>query len=167
MITFSTKILRFDKQAEKTGWTYIKISKRQAESLKPDNRVSFRVKGMLDEHPIQQTALLPIGNGDFILPLNATIRKEIRKKAGDVLHVKIQVDGCPLQLSRDLIKCLKDDPIAYAFFKSLPKSHQQYFSNWIESAKTSATKTKRLTMAVIALGLHQGYNEMIKANKAL
>lgn len=165
MITFSTRILKFDKKGEKTGWSYIEISKRQAEQLKPECRVSFRIKGSLDAHAINQTALLPMGEGDFILPLNGTMRKAIGKKEGDVLKVKIELDERPLALSSDFVMCLKDDPRAYNFFKTLPKSHQVYFSKWIESAKTISTKTKRITMAVIALGLGQGYPEMIRANK--
>ncbi len=41
---------------------------------------SFRVKGLLDNHPIAQTALLPAGDGAFILPINAAMRKGIGKK---------------------------------------------------------------------------------------
>jgi hypothetical protein len=167
MITFSTRILKFDKKGEKTGWSYIEISKRQAEQLKPGCRVSFRIKGSLDSHAINQTALLPMGEGDFILPLNGTMRKVIGKKEGDVLKLKIELDERPLTLSSDFVTCLKDDPLAYNFFKTLPKSHQVYFSKWIESAKTISTKTKRITMAVIALGLGQGYPEMIRANKGV
>ncbi len=167
MITFSTRILKFDKKGEKTGWSYIEISKRQAEQLKPGCRVSFRIKGSLDAHPINKTALLPMGEGNFILPLNGTMRKAIGKKEGDALKVKIELDERPLALSSDFVTCLKDDPRAYDFFKKLPKSHQAYFSKWIESAKTISTKTKRITMAVIALGLSQGYPEMMRANKGL
>lgn len=165
MITFSTKILKFDKKGEKTGWSYIEISKRQAEQLNSGCRVSFRIKGYLDGYAINKTALLPMGDGSFILPLNGTMRKAIGKKEGDSLSIKIELDERPLTLSSDFIKCLKDDSRAYDFFKTLPKSHQAYFSKWIESAKTIPTKTKRITMAVIALGLGQGYGEMIRANK--
>lgn len=167
MITYSTRILKFEKKGEKTGWSYIEISKRQAEQLKSGCRVSFRIKGQLDQHPIHQTALLPMGDGNFILPLNGAMRKAIGKIEGDLLTVKIEVDERPLTLSSDFIKCLKDDPRAYTFFKTLPKSHQAYFSKWIESAKTISTKTKRITMAVVALGLGQGYPEMIRANKGV
>jgi uncharacterized protein YdeI (YjbR/CyaY-like superfamily) len=106
-----------------------------------------------------------MGNGSFILPLNATIRKAINKKAGDKVSVALAVDERKIELNADLIKCLKDDPIAYEHFNSLAKSHQIYFSKWIESAKTSATKTKRITMAVMALSSRKGYPEMIRENK--
>ena len=167
MITFSTRILKFQKKGEKTGWSYIEISKRQAEQLKSGQRVSFRVKGQLDLHPIQKVALLPMGEGNFILPLNGSMRKAIGKNAGDLVRVKMELDERPLTPSSDFIKCLKDDPLAYGFFRTLPKSHQQYFSKWIESAKTLHTKTKRITMAVIGLSSHQGYSEMMRANKTL
>lgn len=167
MITFSTQLKRFDKQGEKTGWTYIEISPNQAQKLKPDTKVSFRVKGRLDEFEIQKTALIPMGEGRFILPVNAGMRKGIKKKHGDRLKVALEVDEREIILSRDLITCLKDDEQAYTFFKSLTKGHQQYFSKWIESAKTAQTKTKRIVMAVIALGQKQGYPEMIRANKNL
>lgn len=167
MITFTTRILKFQNKGEKTGWSYIEISKRQAQQLKPDSKVSFRVKGLLDQHAIQKTAILPMGEGDFILPINGTIRKAICKKEGDIINVQLEVDERALILSSEFIKCLKDEPGAYEFFKTLPKSHQNYFSKWIESAKTIQTKTKRITMAVIALGSRQGYQEMMRANKEL
>jgi hypothetical protein len=167
MITFTAKILRFGKQGEKTGWSYIELSKRQAETLNPGMKKSFRVKGTLDDLPIEKTALLPMGDGKFILPMNASHRKATGKKAGDTIKVKFEVDERPLTLSTTFLKCLKDDARAYSFFKTLPKSHQNYFSKWIESAKTSQTKAKRITMAVIALAQEQRYNEMMRANKTL
>lgn len=167
MITFSTTIQRFDKKGEKTGWTFIEISASQAQKLKPNTKVSFRVKGKLDEFEIQKTALIPMGDGKFILPINATIRKGIKKKQGDKLKVALEADEREIALSHDLITCLKDDPQAYTFFKSLTKGHQQYFSKWIESAKTAQTKTKRIVMAVVALAQKQGYPEMIRANKRM
>lgn len=166
MITFSTKIQRFAKKGEKTGWTYIEISKHNAELLNPRCKKSFRVKGTLDNHKIQKCALLPMGEGKFILAMNAAIRKGTGKTAGDTIKVQLEVDERPLTLSAEFIQCLKDDPIAYDFFKTLPKGHQNYFSNWIESAKTTPTKAKRITMAVIALATGQGFGEMIRENKS-
>jgi hypothetical protein len=47
----------------------------------------------------------------------------------------------------------------------LPKSHQKYFSNWIESARTESTKAKRIAQAVNALSIGLGYGEMMRMNK--
>ena len=79
MIRFAAVIKKFNSQGEKTGWTYIKIPAAIAEELKPGNKKSFRVKGSLDEYLFEGIALLPMGNGGFIMALNAAIRKQIKK----------------------------------------------------------------------------------------
>jgi hypothetical protein len=165
MIKFTARIQKFAKQAEKTGWSYIEISQKQAQKLNPGCKKSFRVKGSLDEHKIEKTALLPMGEGHFILPLNASLRKATGKTAGDTVKVLFEVDEREIKLDPDFLKCLKDDLRAFQFFKTLAKGHQNYFGKWIESAKTSATKTKRITMAVIALASGQGFPDMLRANK--
>jgi hypothetical protein len=165
MLKFQTLIQKFGKKGEKTGWTYIVISAKFARQLKPGSKVSFRVKGRLDSYSFEGLALLPMGEGEFILPLNAAIRRAIRKKQGDQLIVEMILDSRAPVLSADLLKCLKPEPVALTFFKSLPRSHQNYFSKWIDSAKTINTKTKRIVMAVTALALRQGFAEMLRASK--
>ncbi len=164
-VKFSTTILKFGDQGEKTGWSYIEIGKRQAEKMSPGNKKSFRVKGKLDSFEIEKTAILPMGDGNFILPLNAMMRKGTGKKAGDKITVELMLDARNITLDADFLQCLKDDDRAYTFFRSLPRGHQNYFSKWIQGAKTISTKTKRITMAVIALAQEQGYPEMMRANK--
>jgi hypothetical protein len=165
MVSFTTIISKFNKKGEKTGWSFIEITQKQAEKLKPGCRVSFRVKGKIDDFILNKTAILPMGDGSFILPVNGQIRKAIKKNAGDKVKVELHLDERPLTLLPEFIQCLKDDSIAYEFFQTLPKSHQTYFSKWIESAKTVSTRTKRITMAVIALSEKQGFGEMIRSNK--
>jgi Domain of unknown function (DUF1905)/Bacteriocin-protection, YdeI or OmpD-Associated len=167
MIQFTTTIHKFAKQGEKTGWTYFEISASQAKKLKPATRVSFRVKGSLDSFKIKQIALIPMGEGNFIMPLNAAMRKGTGKRLGDKLKVSLEADDSDFIFSQEFMACLQDDPVAYDFFQTLSGSHQKYFSKWIDSAKTSATKTKRIVMAVVALSKKQGYPEMIRGNREL
>jgi uncharacterized protein YdeI (YjbR/CyaY-like superfamily) len=61
--------------------------------------------------------------------------------------------------------CLEDETAAFTAFKALTTGHQIYFSKWIESAKTEATKAKRIAMAVNALEKGWGFPEMLRANK--
>jgi hypothetical protein len=166
MVSFTTTILKFDKQGEKTGWTYIEVPAEYAAKLKPNNKKSFRVKGKLDEHTISGVALVPMGEGNFIMAINAAMRKSIGKRKGAKLSVKLEVDDSPPKLSADLLDCLADEPKALEFYKTLTPGHQKYFSNWIESAKTEPTKTKRIALAVNAMsrGLHYGL--MIREQKA-
>ncbi|HET9433789.1 MAG TPA: YdeI/OmpD-associated family protein, partial [Chitinophagaceae bacterium] len=162
MVQFTTTIKQFDKQGEKTGWTYIEIPADIAEKLMPGNRKGFRVKGQLDSFSIKGIALLPMGGGNFILTLNADLRRGIRKKKGAMLSVKLQVDPEGYKLNEEFIACLKDDPTAKNFFDTLSGSHRNYFSKWIDSAKTEPTKIKRIAMAVNALSKKWGYPEMIR-----
>jgi hypothetical protein len=165
MIQFTTTILQFHKKGEKTGWSYIEISASQANKLNPGCKVSFRVKGKIDSYSFERTSLLPMGEGSFILPINGTIRKAIQKQKGSKVQVEMEMDKRARTISKDLMDCLHDDTEALTFFNSLPKSHQNYFSNWIESAKTSQTKTKRIVMAVTAMSKKQGFGEMIRSSR--
>jgi hypothetical protein len=167
MISFTTTILKFGEQGEKTGWTYIEVPAEYAEKLKPGNKQSFRVKGKLDEFVIGEVALMPMGDGNFIMPLNAAIRKGIGKRKGAKLSINLELDDAPLKVSKDLLDCLADEPKALEFFNKMTAGHRRYYSNWIESAKTETTKAKRIAMAVNAIsrGLHFGLMMREQKNK--
>lgn len=166
MVKYTTIILKFDKKGEKTGWTYIQIPADLAHKLKPNNKKSFRVKGKLDSFEIKAVALLPMGEGDFIMPINGTMRKGIGKRHGAQLKVQLEVDDKPLQLSKDLMACLADEPRALNFFQKLPRSVQNYFSKWVESAKTEPTKARRIAHAVTSLSKYRSFQEMIRSERA-
>jgi hypothetical protein len=164
-VQFMATIKKFDKQGEKTGWTYIEIPADMADKMKPGNKKSFRVKGKLDDHKISGIALLPMGGGIFIMALNAAMRKGIHKRHGAMLQVQLEEDKKPFQFNKDFIECLADEPKARTFFETLPGSHQRYFSKWIDEAKTEPTRVKRITMAVNALAKNWGYAEMLRASQ--
>lgn len=165
MIIYQAIILKFDKKGEKTGWSYIEVPIDMAQQLSPGNKKSFRVKGKLDNYKIKQTSLLPMGGGSFILPINSSIRKGTGKKEGAMLTVELEIDNSPLEPDRDLLECLSEEPEGKKFFLSLPKSHQNYFSKWIISAKTDATKAKRIAQTVNAMCKKQSFAEMIRSSK--
>jgi len=164
-VKFSVTIHKFEKQGEKTGWTYFEIPADIAQQLKPGNKREFKVKGKLDNYAINRVSLLPMGGGKLIMPLNATMRKATGKKAGAMLKVQLEADDSEFVYNTDFITCLSDDPIAKKYFQSLPGSHQRYFSKWIDSAKTEITRTKRIAMAINALAKKWGYGEMIRASQ--
>ena len=162
MVRFTTAILQFQDQGEKTGWTYIQIPVDIAQQLKPGNKKSFRVKGKLDNYVIKGVALMPMGGGTFIMALNAAMRKGIGKRKGAMLGVQLSVDHKQQQVSAELLECLADEPSALNFFKTLAPSHQLYFSKWIESAKTEQTRSKRIAQAVTGLLRKMDYGAMIR-----
>lgn len=163
-IKFTALIKKFNKQGEKSGWTYIEIASQLAQKIKSGTKTSFRVKGKLDKYSIQQVALLPMGDGNFIIPLNAEMRKAIGKRAGYSVDVQLEADNSEFAFNSDLMNCIADEPKAHSFFTSLPLSHQKYFSKWIDSAKTDDTKAKRIALAVTSLLQKKGYAEMIREN---
>jgi len=166
MIKFVVTIKKFDKQGEKTGWTYIEIPPDLIQQLKPGNKKEFKVKGKLDNHPVKRISVLPVGGGRFIMALNGTLRKIIGKRHGAMLNVQLSVDESEFIFNNDFISCLEDDPTAKEYFQSLPGSHQRYFSKWIDEAKTEPTRVKRITMAINALSRKWGFPEMLRASKA-
>jgi len=165
VVQFTTTILQFAEQGEKTGWTYIKIPASAAQKLKPGNKKSFRVKGSLDDLSIKMIALLPMGDGDFIMPLNASIRKGIGKRKGAMVKAKLEVDNQAPKISKQLLECLADEPNALKVFNEFSPSHKLYFSKWIESAKTEPTKIKRIAQAVSALLRGFNFMQMLRSLK--
>ncbi len=165
MICYQTIIKKFGAKGEKTGWTYIEIPAKISQQIYPNNKKSFRVKGKLDALEISGMALIPMGEGDFIMALKADVRKKIRKVHGAILKVELEHDKAEYQLDADFVECLEDDANAKEYFYAQPKSHQNYFSKWIEAAKTLETKAKRITKAVSALSRKMNYAEMLREGK--
>lgn len=165
MVQFTATIKRFDEQGEKTGWTYIEVPAALAEKLQPGNKKGFRVKGRLDQYSFSMIALLPMGSGNFIMTLNAATRKGIRKQKGATVQVKMEVDTNEIKPPEELMECLQDEPEALQHFTSLTKGHQNYFTNWINSAKTEPTKAKRIAATINALSKKWDFGQMIRAMK--
>ncbi|MEO6639500.1 MAG: YdeI/OmpD-associated family protein [Ginsengibacter sp.] len=166
MIQYKTTIRKFDEQGEKTGWSYIEVPQTEADKLKTGFRKSYRVKGFLDNCRIEKTSLLPMGEGNFIIPLNAAMRKALGKRKGATGVIKLETDDRPLEINPAFLQCLADEPVALEYFNSLPGSHRNYFSKWIESARSENTKANRIARAVNALSKKWGYPQMIRAGKA-
>jgi uncharacterized protein YdeI (YjbR/CyaY-like superfamily) len=165
MIEFHARLEKFGANKDKSGWTYVIIPAVQALRLSKQ-KTSFRIKGTLDQLEIKQVAILPAGDGNFMLAINAGMRKHIHKKPGDEIILKIALDQSELLPDQDFLDCLYEVPLAIKKFESLPKSHQNYYIKWIQSAKTINTKANKIALAVDALsrGLHFG--EMLREKKA-
>lgn len=167
MITFEAEIERFTKMGEKTGWSYITIPMEIARQIKPDCRKSFRIKGFIDNLSVSGLSFLPIGEGDFILALNATLRKQLKKEEGAKLHLQIEEDKTfKIEMPEDLELCLIEERHCLENFLNLPKSHQNYYINWLNTAKSEPTRIKRLTQIIIAMDKKQNFSEMMRSNKS-
>jgi hypothetical protein len=167
IVRFQTILQKFGEKGEKTGWTYVHIPADIAQEIKPNTKLGYRVKGTIDDFSIKLVALIPMGEGDFVIPINAQMRRGIRKEEGATVTLNLEEDTDELPQSEELMICLEDEPKALEAFLKLPKSHQNYYSKWIESAKTIETKTKRISMTVHGLAMGMTYGEMMRYYKNL
>ncbi|HSC52595.1 MAG TPA: YdeI/OmpD-associated family protein [Phnomibacter sp.] len=159
---FNAIIQRFQAAGEKTGWTYILIPEKEVLKMHSADRKGFRVKGFLENVPIDKTSVMPMGGGEMILAINAGMRKALALPIGATIKVRLSKDETVIAIAPDLLTCLADDPKALAFFESLSPSHQKYFSKWVEDAKTETTRTRRLAQAVEGLSRKMDYGTMLR-----
>lgn len=164
-VTLITVLHKYKANADKTGWTYIEIPTELAQQLKPGNKKTFRVKGTIDNFKIEGVSLLPAGDGNFLMAVNAALRKGIAKKHGAIVKLELSVDEKAYQLNKDFIACLQDDPTAKTFFETLAPSHKNYFSKWIDDAKTESTKTRRIAQSIFGLTNKMDFGQMIRFHK--
>ncbi len=165
MLTLNSIIQKFEQKGEKTGWMYIDIPQSIAHEIKANCKKSFRVKGFLNNLEITGVALLPMGNGDFILPINAKLRKTLGKKEGETICTKLQEHkDYELPIPDYLFDCLAQQDVLEQFNK-LTKSHRDYFIKWIIAAKTNDTQVKRITNTIDALIQNKNYGEMLRSLK--
>jgi len=127
----------------KGGWTYASIPE-----IKPDPRAPFgwvQVNGFIDTYLLEQVKLMPMGNGSLFLPLKASIRKILKKQAGDFVRVKIKIDNSPLQIPEEIKACLEfESKELLESFTNLRTSTQKAYLDWIYQARTEDTKSKRI-----------------------
>lgn len=166
MVTFKAEIERFAEMGEKSGWTYVFIPLAIANEIKPDCRKSYRVKGRLDHFEIVGIALVPMGEGNFIMALNGGMRKQLKKDVGGVLELCLEEDTTfKIEMPEDLELCLSDEPHLIKNFLKQPKSHQNWYINWVNSAKTEPTRTKRIVRIVSAMDKDWDFGTMMRDGK--
>lgn len=166
MITHLAEIERFETNGEKTGWSYVFVPQEVANQIKANNRREIRVRGLIDQVAITGLCLMPIKGDGFILPLKKSLRKELRKESGAsvALHLEFDADF-KIEMPDDLEICLADEEALLTRFLAMPKSHQNYFINWLNTAKTEPTRTKRLVMIVNAMANGLDFGAMIRGSQ--
>jgi hypothetical protein len=139
-------IYRLERFQAKGGWTYARIPEILQDKKNPFGWV--RVKGRIDNHAFSGCHLMPMGNGQLFLPVKAAIRKKIAKKEGDSVHIILFPDNEPITIPEELLACLRDEEKAYRIFLSYSEGEKRAFIDWIFSAKTEETKTKRIAKTI-------------------
>jgi bifunctional DNA-binding transcriptional regulator/antitoxin component of YhaV-PrlF toxin-antitoxin module len=135
-----------EKYPGKGGWTYAAIPE-----VLQDKKAHFgwvKVKGSIDGYELKNYRLMPMGNGRLFLPVKAEIRKKLGKSAGDRVHIILYPDHDPLEIPRDFLSCLEDEPAAYKNFMNLNESEQKAYVDWIYSSKKTESRVERIVKSI-------------------
>jgi len=165
VVTFKSILQKFANKGEKTGWTYIDIPPDVLLKLKLKSKKDFRIKGIIDNVKFDRLACYPIGDGNFIIAINADLRKKLGKKEGAMVSLKFELDDSGAIKSPELIECLLEDKVAKKQFDSLLISHRNYFHRYVYSAKGQSTKAGRIVNIINAMYKKQDFGEMIRSLK--
>lgn len=132
-----------EKFSGKGGWTYISVPEIDSIPNIPFGWVI--VNGNIDNYQFTKSKLMPFGNGKLFLPVNASIRKNIKKQAGDSVWLTLYLEELPLEIPEELMECfLQEKPIIHEKFKALSQKQQHFYINLIYSSKTEDEKAQRI-----------------------
>ena len=109
----------------------------------------IKVRGTIAGEPFRSTAL-PRGDGTHYLVVKSEIRKRIKATAGSVVAVVLErdADERTVDVPDDFRQELSSrEPIQFAF-DGFSYSHRKEYVDWIESAKTEATRARRIHPAL-------------------
>jgi uncharacterized protein YdeI (YjbR/CyaY-like superfamily) len=106
-----------------------------------------------------------MGEGDFIMAINAAMRKGIGKRKGATLKVQLVTDDSAILPPAELIECMADEPEALDYYNSLPQGHRNYFTKWIDSAKTDITKAKRIALVIKTMVRKMDFGAMLREER--
>jgi hypothetical protein len=108
-----------------------------------------RIKAMIEGVPYRGL-LVRMGGPNHMLIILKGIREQIGKTFGDEVTITVEPDIKPrvVEIPRDLMKELKKDREAKAFFDKLSYTHQKEYVNWINEAKKEETRQNRLVKTI-------------------
>jgi bacteriocin resistance YdeI/OmpD-like protein/uncharacterized protein DUF1905 len=114
-----------------------------------------KVKAMIEGIPYRST-LMRMGSEHHMLGVLKDIRAQIGKTFGDEVTITIEPDSEPraIEIPKDLMKELKKDREAKAFFDKLSYTHQKEYVRWVEEARKEETRQNRIvkTMEMLKQG---------------
>lgn len=137
----------------KGGWTYVLLPE-----IPPTKRFPFgwmRVYGSIDDVKLEKCKLMPFGKGMLFLPVKASLRKQLKKEAGDwvsiVLFEEEQIEGIP----ELILECLKDAPGALHHFQQLPAWEQRLYIARVMDAKNPEKQADLIVDLINKLALNK------------
>ena len=109
----------------------------------------IKVRGTIAGEPFRSTAL-PRGDGTHYLVVKGEIRERINATAGTVVAVVLErdLDERAVDVPDDFRMALASTEAVRSTFEEFSYSHRKEFVDWIASAKTDATRAKRIQAAL-------------------
>lgn len=130
----------------KGGWTYAAIPAELRNQKKPFGWA--KVTGSIDDYQLPETSLMPMGNGNWFLPVKAAIRKVIGKEAGDTVTVVLYAPENKFGVADEFMECLRDEPAAYAAYLAFPEAEQEAYLKWINEPTDDEARISRMATAI-------------------
>ena len=108
-----------------------------------------KVKAMIAGVPYRGL-LVRMGGPNHMLIILKGIREQIGKTFGDEVTVTVEPDTEPrvIEIPKDLMKELKKEKEAKAFFDKLSYTHQKEYVRWVEEAKREETRQNRIVKTI-------------------
>ena len=133
-------------QNEGGGGAYVEVPfdvEKEYGSKKP------KVKAMIEGVPYRGT-LVRMGTECHLLIILKGIREQIGKTFGDEIQITLEPDTEPrlVEVPKDLMKELKKDKEAKAFFDKLSYTHRKEYVNWVTEAKKAETRQSRIIKTI-------------------
>ena len=96
-----------------------------------------------------RTTLFTMG-GHALLGLNRDVREAATVEPGQEVSVELERDDEPrtLEVPSDLAAALDADPVVRETFDGLSYTHRKEYVRWIEEAKRTETRTRRVEKSV-------------------
>jgi len=108
-----------------------------------------KVKALIEGVPYRGI-LTRMGGPNHMLIILKGIREQIGKTFGDEVKVIVELDAEErvIEIPKDLMKELKKDKVAKAFFDQLSYTHQKEYVRWVEEAKKDETRQNRIIKTI-------------------
>lgn len=126
--------------------TGVEVPESVLEQLGAGRRPPVRV--VLNGYEFRTT--VGVMKGLHLVPVSKAVREASGLSAGDALAVTLTVDDTPreVDLPDDFASALAAQPAAATIFEGLSNSLQRYHVGQVTSAKTEATRQRRIDKAV-------------------
>jgi hypothetical protein len=145
-------LFKFKAKLEKVGsWTVIVVPIDAKKTFGTGGYI--KVKGTVDAKSFKGMTLMPMGNGNHCLPVNADFRKEIKKDAGDKVIIEFEkdIDMPVIEIPVELKEGFKASREAKKLFDSYSASMKKEYCKYITEGKKKETREKRAVDMVLRL----------------